>query len=147
MKKIILLICIGLLGLNAYSQRGERHEKLKALKVGFITEELNLSTEEASVFWPIYNSYEEKLEALRKRERNEIFKEIRDNYRAMTDDQANQLIDKSLQINEQRRSLEVGLINELRQAISAKKVIQLKRVEESFKRKLLERFKERRRKN
>ena len=43
----------------------ERREKVKALKVAFITEKLELTTEEAQKFWPIYNAFDEKQAELR----------------------------------------------------------------------------------
>lgn len=43
-----------------------RAEKIEALKIAFITQQLNLTPEEAQKFWPIYNTYKEELAALRK---------------------------------------------------------------------------------
>jgi len=147
MKKITLLLFICLFAANVFGQQGHRGEKVKALKIAFITEQLDLSSEEASQFWPIYNKYEEKINDIRKKERKEIIQVLRNNFETITDAEANKLIDKSISSREQQRTFETQMINELRVAISPKKVIQLKRVEDAFKRKLLERFKEHRRKN
>jgi hypothetical protein len=43
-------------------------EKIKALKVAYITEELNMNTKMAQKFWPIYNRYEEQKRELHRRE-------------------------------------------------------------------------------
>lgn len=147
MKKITLLLFICLFAANVFGQQGHRGEKVKALKIAFITEQLDLSSDEASQFWPIYNKYEEKINDIRKKERKEIIQVLRNNFETITDAEANKLIDKSISSREQQRTFETQMINELRVAISPKKVIQLKRVEDAFKRKLLERFKEHRRKN
>ena len=53
----------------------EKKEKIKALKIAYITEELELTSEEASKFWPLFNAYEDKQrelrqEKLRSREHN-----------------------------------------------------------------------------
>jgi len=37
-----------------------KKEQIKALKVAYITEELNLNSEEAAKFWPLYNAFEDK---------------------------------------------------------------------------------------
>ena len=147
MKKIALLLFICLFAANVFGQQGHRGEKVKALKIAFITEQLDLSSDEASQFWPIYNKYEEKINDIRKKERKEIIHVLRNNFETITDAEANVLIDKSISFREQQRTFETQMINELRIAISPKKVIQLKRVEDAFKRELLERFKEHRRKN
>lgn len=36
-------------------------ERLEALKVAFLTRKLNLSSEEAQRFWPVYNKYTEEI--------------------------------------------------------------------------------------
>ena len=38
-------------------QGGERLERLETLKIGYITQKLNLNPEEAQRFFPIYNQY------------------------------------------------------------------------------------------
>jgi len=40
----------------------DRREKVDALKVGFITKKLDLSSEEAQKFWPVYNKFQDDLE-------------------------------------------------------------------------------------
>jgi len=65
---LTLFICF-----NAYSQRdGKMHERIKAQKVAFITERLNLSPEEAQKFWPIYNSFENKANKIRQNDLKEV---------------------------------------------------------------------------
>ena len=56
---IILLIIVGLSRVNA--QNGE---KIKALKIAFITQKLQLTPEEAQRFWPVYDQYENEIKAL-----------------------------------------------------------------------------------
>ena len=41
-------------------------ERVQALKVAFITKQLNLTSDEAEKFWPIYNDYQDKRDAVRK---------------------------------------------------------------------------------
>ena len=36
----------------------KRTEKIQALKIAFITQKLDLTSEEAQKFWPVYNRYE-----------------------------------------------------------------------------------------
>ena len=40
---------------------GRKAERIQALKIAFITQRLQLSSEEAQRFWPIYNNYEKDL--------------------------------------------------------------------------------------
>ncbi len=42
---------------------GNRGEKIEALKIAFITQKLELSSEEAQKFWPVYNQYENEMKS------------------------------------------------------------------------------------
>ena len=62
MKKILLIIVIALgasLVSVAQDEDGDKNNggRLEALKIGYLTKKLNLSTDEAQKFWPIYNQY------------------------------------------------------------------------------------------
>ena len=56
MNKITLIITL-LLTMNVVAQSPEKRERIKALKVAFITEKLELTESEAQKFWPIYNTF------------------------------------------------------------------------------------------
>lgn len=44
---------------------GERADKIEALRIAFISQQLNLTPAEAQKFWPVYNQYHADLKALR----------------------------------------------------------------------------------
>ncbi|MEO6329528.1 MAG: hypothetical protein ABIO55_11370 [Ginsengibacter sp.] len=68
MKKYILVIAISigcLPFLKAQDDGGnKRGEKIQALKIAFITQKLELTSEEAQKFWPVYGQYENELRAV-----------------------------------------------------------------------------------
>ena len=47
-------------------------DKVESFKVGFLTEKLKLTSDEAKIFWPVYNKYQEELEVLRKSRRENL---------------------------------------------------------------------------
>lgn len=62
MKQFLLIIAL-LLGSFSFARAqndslGKRAEKIQALKIAFITQKLQLTSEEAQKFWPVYNRYE-----------------------------------------------------------------------------------------
>ena len=67
MKTKILFPIIFLLVTSLSFSQGfkEKREKVKALKVAYITEQLELTTDEAQKFWPIYNAFDENQSELR----------------------------------------------------------------------------------
>ena len=134
-----LVIFLFLLVATVQAQDG-KHEKIKAWKTAYITEKLSLTASEAEKFWPIYNKYDEKFHELRKKERMEIFKKLRDGVENITDKEANELIEKNLSIESSGLELRKKMTVELRKVISPKKIISLKKAEDDFKRELLDRY-------
>ena len=59
MKKIIIYIPVFLFcSLSIFAQKKrESREKIRTLKIAYVTEKLNLTENEAQKFWPIYNTY------------------------------------------------------------------------------------------
>ena len=72
MKKIFLLIMLsfGLVAIaisqNKPNKQGLSKNNIEALKVAYITRQLNLTPEEAQKFWPVHNIYFEELKKARK---------------------------------------------------------------------------------
>lgn len=117
-------------------------DKIKTLKIAYITEKLNLSEKEAQKFWPIYNNFEEENSRLRK-EAYEARKKL--NFETITEEKAKQIL-KEWRLNDNKRQeLENDYINNLSKVISAKKTILLHRIEDDFKRKMFEEYKKRKR--
>jgi hypothetical protein len=119
----------------------QKRERIQALKVAHITEKLDLSSEEAQKFWPVYNAHEKKMHKIRKQEREEIFKVLKENKEDLTEAQANSLIEKDLSLKEEKLKLHKALVKNLRGVIPAKKILRLKKAEDDFKRMLLDRVK------
>jgi hypothetical protein len=73
MKKYLLLLFI-MLGcfsfLKAQKGKGQRGEKIEALKIAFITQKLQLTSAEAQKFWPVYNQYESEVKNIRPNNKN-----------------------------------------------------------------------------
>ncbi len=57
-------------GIKAQDGDETRAEKIEALKIAFITQKLQLTTDEAQKFWPVYNQYEKELRSLQLNNKN-----------------------------------------------------------------------------
>ena len=70
--KFLFLFVAIFISTNNYSQNRKKINKnrVKAHKIAFITDQLNLTTDEAEVFWPIYNAHEKLLSQYREKEIN-----------------------------------------------------------------------------
>ena len=142
MKTIIITLAL-CFSLSAFAQK----KKIKSLKVAFITEKLNLTEKEAQKFWPVYNAYDDNVSNLKFNELRKVVHEIRESYASVSDDKANELLNKALEIEDKIHSENIKLIKKLRGIISSKKILALKNAEEDFNRKMLEEFNKRRREN
>ena len=60
---IVMLLSFAATAQTNVSDKGDRVE---ALRVAFIAEQLNITPAEAQKFWPIYNQYRNDIETLRK---------------------------------------------------------------------------------
>jgi hypothetical protein len=67
-----MVILTGFYSVAALSQNNDKKEKIESFKVAFITQKLNLTTKEAQLFWPVYNEYLDKIEALKNARKKEL---------------------------------------------------------------------------
>lgn len=73
MKKFILILslsCIGFLAQAQDDDPSKKAERIQALKTAFITQKLQLTSEEAQKFWPVYGNYEREINQLLANSRN-----------------------------------------------------------------------------
>ena len=123
----------------------EKREKVKALKVAFITEKLELTTEEAQKFWPIYNAFDEKQAELRHEKMRGILDRFKPgNVENLSEKEASALLIQMEKIEEDLFNLRRKFIKDLQGVVSAKKIIKLKKAEEDFNRELLKQMREKR---
>ncbi len=69
MKKLytlLVVLCWMTVRVGAQDSTGQKFDgsRIQAVKIAFITRELNLTTEEAQRFWPVYNDYEKEMRAV-----------------------------------------------------------------------------------
>jgi hypothetical protein len=118
-------------------------EKVESMKVGFLTERLNLTPEEAKAFWPVYTKYENELEALRKTRRENLVN-AKKNFDEMTDKDIEKAVDNEIAFRQSELDLLKKYHPQFKQVLPIKKVAKLYRAEEDFKAKLLDMIQEKR---
>jgi hypothetical protein len=136
---ILLFVSMSLL---AQAQEPVR-EKVESMKVGFLTERLNLTSEEAKVFWPVYNKYGDELESLRKSRRENLMN-AKKNFDEMNDRDIEKAVDNEIAFRQNELDLLKKYHPQFKSVLPIKKVAKLYRAEEDFKRKLLDMIQEKR---
>jgi hypothetical protein len=129
-----------------YGQRDVDKDKIKTLKIAYLTEKLNLTSKEAQTFWPIYNDYQDEKQKLRNKGSVEIISKIKDADNVSEKDAA-QLLDKVILYEEEENKIFENFIAKITKVISSKKTLVLLRSEEDFKRQLIRQYHEKNKKN
>jgi Spy/CpxP family protein refolding chaperone len=138
----LLLIIIFLLSIHSFaqSQLSDKKEQIRTLKVGFITNELALTADEAAKFWPIYNAYDDKQFEI-KHQRMKAFKERMDvNLDNMSEKEASALLAQMQSNDDELYQLRKKFVANLKNILPAVKILKLKKAEDDFNRKLLQQY-------
>lgn len=136
MKKQLFILFILLSTLSVAQE--SRKEKIEQLKIAFITKELDLTTDEAEKFWPVYNEMSDKLRTNRK-ERKKLNEELKTNFDELSDNdiktKVNAILDKEIEEAELKKEYNKKIAD----IIGYKKAVKLLSLEQRFKRELLNR--------
>ena len=120
-----------------------KREQIKSLKVAYITDQLELTADEAARFWPLYNAYEDKQTALRQEKiRGYLDKIDEGEVDKMNDKDALSLLNQMETTEDELFQLRKKFILNLKTVLSTKKIIKLKKAEEGFNRRLLRQYRE-----
>ncbi len=131
-----------LFAITAFGQGNkEKREQVKALKVSYFTTELNLSSDEAAKFWPVYNDYEEKQFTLRHSRIRQLTKRIDDQGENISDKDANAYLKQMEDTEEELLNLRKKLVADLKPIIGPVKTLKLFKAENDFNKKLLAKYK------
>lgn len=146
MKKIVILLSFTLLSfftISAQEKNKKSREKIKALKVSFLTEQLSLTKKEAEKFWPVYNAHDNKYN---KFIRNQLIEVKREIYKAggidnISDKRAKELFNVMRLYEKKKHEEYEKFITNLENILPVKKIIKLQIAEREFGRKLMRRYK------
>lgn len=129
----------------SYAQNAE-NDNIRALKVVFITEQLELTPREAEKFWPIYNLYSAKEFNLRIVETRKLRQQLQQSggINIVTEQEADIILKKLLDIDVEIISAKTEMYQKLKPIIGAKKLIKLQIAEIDFNKKVLEELRKKR---
>ncbi|MCG9972663.1 hypothetical protein [Christiangramia crocea] len=141
MKKLVLILFVLCTTPHMVAQDSgkDKWERIKALKVAYFTQELNLTDKIAEKFWPIYNRYEKARHELHKREHIDL-----ENVECINESEANELLNELLSVENEEYNIKKKLFRDLREIISAKDIIKLHKLEDEFHKKLIKEYRSKR---
>lgn len=146
MKKLSILVLFVLFAtMQTQAQHQQKRERIKSIKTAYLTEELNLNSQEAEKFWPVYNKYEKEIFSYKVQKTRKELKRIEE--LEANGDLNDEIAEKSLQtlIEYENRVAEnkQKMFKELKGILSTQRILKLYRAELAFNRKLLSEIRKR----
>lgn len=143
-KKLSILIVLIALQFSAFGQRdrGKVKDKIDARKIAFLSDRLDLSPDEAQVFWPEYNMYIKEMEEVKGQ-----LKQHRNKDEEIDENAAIDILNQQLVLEEKTLSIKKKYISKMKDIIGAKRTLTFFHSERRFKERLFESAKQRRKRN
>ena len=137
-KYIFIFLCC-MVNVTLIAQPTSKRDKIDALRVTFIGEKVNFTTQEGQQFWPLYNEYNDKLENLKKSFRQQFIKDK--DYTSATDREAEAYLNAELTLKQKEYELYKEYFEKFKKILPIKKVALLRRAEEEFRKELIKNIK------
>lgn len=136
MRHIKIIISTCLLLLNAGWVLGQRNvdfdnPKIEQLKIGYLTEKMDLSTREAQKFWPLYNEYNQEMRLVKGKTRLKM-NEIKLSLGNTSEKELEQLADELVDLRIKEGKIFEKYYPQFKSALSIEKVLQFYKAEEEF---------------
>lgn len=144
MKKIYILAFVFLALLKNTQAQENRREEIESFRIAFFTRQLNLTSEEAKKFWPVYNEMQAEMQKLQK-ERKMRHRDARDNMDNLSDAELEKVINDEMASRQKELDIEKKYHDRFKAILSMKKLAQYYRAQEGFKRELIRKLQDQRR--
>lgn len=120
----------------------QRMEQLKAEKVAFFTEKMNLDAETAQKFWPVYNAYEAEKMKTHEEFRNLMRKywKGKKNDVPMTDEAYLEMADAMVNAKVKQAELMKSYHSKFKAILSPEQLVKYYRADEQFGREMIKKF-------
>jgi hypothetical protein len=141
-KVVVFTILATFCAMNISAQNANR-QRLDAYKIAFFTKRLNLTSQEAEKFWPVYNEYQDNKNKIQL-ERQELNRNFNQNELNMSEREMIEAGDKLVGMEVREAALAQEFHNKLKTILSPVKVLRLYQAENQYRLQLLKELQERR---
>ena len=119
-----LVVCTLGLSTTAFAQAGQKQLDIAAARAqrkATVGANMNLTSDEASKFWPVYDAYEKRMDSIEDRHVKEL-KDFAAKYNSFTDADAKKKLDEVMAIQQARLDVQKEFVPQFRAVISQVKV-------------------------
>lgn len=143
--KILPILLLLLISFSVVAQKMDK-ERIKLLKTSYITDALNLTSDEAEKFWPVYNKYSDKILETRSALEFSFRRDLKSagGMDALSEDEALKILNSTIELEKDIVTNKVEMNEELKKVLSAKKILKLQKAERDFNRRILQEYGRRR---
>jgi len=141
--KIFLFLIFSFFATSYSGAQNANRERLDAYKIAFFTKRLNLTSQEAEKFWPLYNEYQDSKIKIQL-ERQELNRNFNLNELNMSEREIAETGDKIIGMEVREAELAREFHNRIKGVLSPVKVMRLYQAENQYRLQLLNELQERR---
>lgn len=137
MKTARLILLIGFtFSISTIRAQIPARERMDAYKIAFFTRKMNLSSQEAEKFWPVYNEYTQQRNQLQM-EKQTIMRTFNQSESTLSDKEISELSNKYLDILVKESAIAVDFHKKVMQILTPGKVIRMYQAENQYRLQLL----------
>lgn len=144
MKKIYILAIVFIVFFKNTQAQENRREEIESFRIAYFTKQLNLTSEEAKKFWPVYNEMQAEIQKIQKERRNR-HRDLRDTKDNLSDAELEKSIQDEMASRQKELDIEKKYHERYKQILSMKKLAVYYRAQEGFKRELIRKLQDKRR--
>lgn len=144
MKKIYILAIVFIVFFKNTQAQENRREEIESFRIAYFTKQLNLTSEEAKKFWPVYNEMQAEIQKIQKERRNR-HRDLRDSKDNLSDAELEKSIQDEMASRQKELDIEKKYHERYKQILSMKKLAVYYRAQEGFKRELIRKLQDKRR--
>ena len=125
MKKLFITLAVVVFGISLSAQNTDDYMEvqrgvLKTEKKAVVADAMEFTEAESTVFWPLYNEYNDKMYTLNTKVYN-LIKDYAKNFENMTDEKAVELWNENMKVKAELAKLEKTYFKKFQKIIPAKK--------------------------
>ena len=137
MRKLLFLLAGLIFGTTLFSQTVDDYMEvqraaLKTEKKAVVADAMQLTDQESSVFWPMYNEFNDKMYTLNTKKYNMI-KDFAEHFDTMSDEKAIEITAEALKIDQEVLNLKKQYFKKFQKILSGKQVLRYFQVENKIK--------------
>jgi hypothetical protein len=137
---IYIAISIMIVSIACKKEQKKTEDNLKAEKIAFFTEKLNLTQQEADAFWPVYNEYWDRKNKIIENKRTAM-KYCTKNLDKMSTEEIVKYADLYVNFQKQESDLLIEFNDKFKNVLPPKKILKLYETDYDFKTYLLQQIK------